>query len=1419
MKASSYIGRVGGLAAALGVGAGIFLCGAGVAEASPDDSSTAADADTGPVDESAARSHSAPRPTARPHGIRTSSEASPTRGIETTPTPASSKRKDIAAPAGAKDNTEPPSIAITPPLSKLKPASAELPESSDNIGELATTLAGDNQPPALPPLAAAPQGLPVSRAVLAARSPAVTSALSSKPPQLATAAKPEAAPVEGAVEGIRSPLLGSNPNAPLESPLTWVMLAAARREFDTPAAATVTAGQLAAPTALAKPAPPLGELLTAIVRKLRGAFFNSSPTASPLQVEESATGVVTGTIGAIDADGDPLTYKVIQAPAHGDVAINAEGIYTYTPDQTAAHNGTTDAFTVSVSDNSNGFHIHGLSGLISLLTAGRSGSTGDAITTTATVTVTAVNSAPTLTLTTTPNADGTTSIAVVATDTDSDPFTTTATLANGHGTLATTSGGYLFTPDADYAHNLSIDGGTTPGADTVIVTATDDRGSSTTAKANLTVTPTNEIPVAVDDGPFEIAQNTSRTFSPVELLTNDTDANTGDVLKIASVGDAIHGTAVVNTDGTITFTPTLGYFGAAQFTYQATDPTGTPSNPAIVSIAVINRAPVFANPPVEATQDPDTGVFTGRASAIDPEGETIQYGLANLVDPTYADVSIDPDTGEFNFTPSDLAHYVAAIDPNARTITFTITASDGVNVTTSDVPVPITPRHPADDGILDLADLDTLAQYGAVLVDENDNGLIGAIIGTFTDDKVTNADDALRVLNKVAGVLGAEGGFTGFIEVQTTNFDEESGGVPEAFYRLTQTVNDVPVLGGEVVLATHEDGTVTGVFAGAIARLSELDTVPDSRLDDPEEVLSAAAQSLADSLDIPDEELRSAFLSAIALRANLVVYALDPNVEPRLAWRVSVSTNPIMEDPDDQSLDQIEQFGWPPISGTMYIAANGEDAGAVIAVESDIEAAGVSTTDTANGRTINIVRDGNTYRLIDRPRNITTSRLTYGGFLGWGGLEDTKGRIVEKGLFGWDSDAVLAHSNMAKVYDYYTNVLRRNSYDGKGSQIKIALDLNSDNFLGLSLRFFTDYNNANWNHKYKTIYFGEGAGMESAVDVIGHEYTHAVIDSIIGTGENYWASGESGALNEAYADIIGSLIEGKSGDPRWKIGEDSSNGTFRNMSNPSQYKTDGITYRDNYNDRYTGTKDDKGEHINSTIFSFAAYQMMTDPRTSRVSSKDWARIYEGSLHRLPKNATFQNARNAVIASASVNGLNSQEMKAITDAFDAVNIKTSRVKITLRWGANPADLDSHLTGPTSTTGPRFHVYYRQPNYLMDGTYTNAAQNEVRRSADLDYDDTTSYGPETITIRNLVPGDYYFYVNDFTNGDSANSTALSHSGAIVTVLKPGQNTGGTIFRVNGSSPGTTWTVFKLTIREDGTVSLTAVNTYGYEEPYFA
>lgn len=110
---------------------------------------------------------------------------------------------------------------------------------------------------------------------------------------------------------------------------------------------------------------------------LSGLLDNETPRLAPIQTGQSAVdGVVSGRLNAVDSDSTALSYTVTAEPAHGAVVVDDSGGYRYTPDPALAATGTTDSFSVAVSDAGSGLHIHGLTGLLNLLTFGLLGSAG-----------------------------------------------------------------------------------------------------------------------------------------------------------------------------------------------------------------------------------------------------------------------------------------------------------------------------------------------------------------------------------------------------------------------------------------------------------------------------------------------------------------------------------------------------------------------------------------------------------------------------------------------------------------------------------------------------------------------------------------------------------------------------------------------------------------------------------------------------------------------------------------------------------------------------------------------------------------------------------------------------------------------------------------------------------------------------------
>ena len=124
--------------------------------------------------------------------------------------------------------------------------------------------------------------------------------------------------------------------------------------------------------------------------------------------------------------------------------------------------------------------------------------------------------------------------------------------------------------------------------------------------------------------------------------------------------------------------------------------------------------------------------------------------------------------------------------------------------------------------------------------------------------------------------------------------------------------------------------------------------------------------------------------------------------------------------------------------------------------------------------------------------------------------------------------------------------------------------------------------------------------------------------------------------------------------------------------------------------------------------------------------------------------------------------------------------TNAVTIVLTWGQSPSDLDSHLTGPNADA-TRFHVYYSFRGSLTAAPFAN-----------LDVDDVSSFGPETIRITQMNSGTYRYSVHDYSNRGSSSSSGLGSSGAKVQVYT---SAGLAQTYFVPSQPGTLWTVFEM------------------------
>lgn len=171
----------------------------------------------------------------------------------------------------------------------------------------------------------------------------------------------------------------------------------------------------------------------------------------------------------------------------------------------------------------------------------------------------------------------------------------------------------------------------------------------------------------------------------VNVLANDTPppGETLDPTSVTIVSPPTAGTAVPNPDGTITYTPQVGFVGVVTFTYVVADTEGTYSLPATVTITVIGIPPVAGNDTATTPEDTPVAIAV-LANDTDSDGTIIPSTVTIQAAPLHGTTSVNPVTGVVTYTP--------ALNYNGPdSFTYTVEDNDGQESNVATVSITVTP--------------------------------------------------------------------------------------------------------------------------------------------------------------------------------------------------------------------------------------------------------------------------------------------------------------------------------------------------------------------------------------------------------------------------------------------------------------------------------------------------------------------------------------------------------------------------------------------------------------------------------------------------------------------------------------------------------------------------------------------------------
>jgi cyclophilin family peptidyl-prolyl cis-trans isomerase len=456
-----------------------------------------------------------------------------------------------------------------------------------------------------------------------------------------------------------------------------------------------------------------------------------------------------------------------------------------------------------------------------------------------TITITAVNDVPSFTKGANQTAgedDGAQSVtgwatAIAkgpATATDEAAQTLTFNVSNNNPNI------FLVAPAIDATGKLTY----TPkpnsaGIATVTVSLKDSGGTanggvetSASQTFTITITGSNEPPVAVAD----TKTTTEGTATTINVLANDSDPD-GDTLTVNTTlitpPTAAMGTAVVNADKTITFTPAQDFSGTATFTYQLEDGEGgiTPGT-VTVTVTNVNDAPVAVDDVKTVVED--TASTTINLLENDTDADDDDLTVTTNTEPTHGTLS-DPDSqGVVTYTPDD--DFVG-------TDTFTYTISDGNNGSdTATVTITVTAKNDApsfvegdDETVEENSGEQTVADWATDIAAGPDTATDEAT-QTLTFEVTTDNDDLFEVLP----AIDADG-------TLTYTPAEDATGTATVTVKLKDNGGTA---NGGADTSTTKTFTITVEAAGALADDADLPIVPEA----PEEEFAEGVDEFMASL-------------------------------------------------------------------------------------------------------------------------------------------------------------------------------------------------------------------------------------------------------------------------------------------------------------------------------------------------------------------------------------------------------------------------------------------------------------------------------------------------------------------------------------------------------------------------------------------
>ena len=539
-------------------------------------------------------------------------------------------------------------------------------------------------------------------------------------------------------------------------------------------------------------------------------------------------------------------------------------------------------------------------------------------------------------------------------------------------------------------------------------------------------------------------------------------------------------------------------------------------------------------------------------------------------------------------------------------------------------PVDLMPKQ------LTIEDIQAMNPDSLVIDCYTNEGNLSTLVGKYYEGKVENMEDGIKSIQGMAALLGFGKGSNFFCVYRETN------NMGYTFYTYQQRYGGITLRYATLRIVVDPEGYTAGLSCSFVPNVGTAPQEPQITAEQAVEIVKKRYAKF-NLTYYPEQTVLMAVPYNNIVVNCYIVYTNNPDVYP--GFDIPYYEHLVAIDGSYLTIMPTTSFATP--GGDAVDNSYFFEGMEVQTLNKTVQLNDGTTRDLSVPVSYN-PRDGRFY-LMDPSRKIAVAQY-YDFNFDYYSVNFVTGSTPD----GWSDNNLLAYANYIILYDFYLSHGIR-SVDGFGTPILVTV--------GYCEEDGTPIDNCCYygiNHGWACFAVSDANHSSDCVDVCGHEYTHGITRHSM---QGILYQNETGAINEAYSDIMGNLAEmslGYTSDTTW-LHEERSGQHIRNLGDPNEcqqpaYVGD-VWYRPPVLNPNFDLNDYGGVHYNNSLVGHIAYLMDQAGMTYEQQIAMWL----NSIEIINPRSNYEDLHAALLFSLKINGLLQEFGPALNRAFKGAGL--------------------------------------------------------------------------------------------------------------------------------------------------------------------